>query len=71
VHRAAAKQYAPGSRLADAVRGLPDVVHPVIRTHPVTGRRAIYVRAGECVGIADADSRPLISWTENNGRMIK
>jgi taurine dioxygenase len=51
VHRAGAKQYAPGSQLADAVKDLPDVIHPVIRTHPVTGRRAIYVRAGECVGV--------------------
>ena len=63
VHRAGAKQYTPGSRLADAVKDLPDVVHPVIRTHPVTGRRAIYVRAGECVGIVglpDAEALPLI-----------
>ena len=51
IHRAGAKQYAPGSTLAAAVRDLPDVIHPVIRTHPVTGRKAIYVRAGECVGI--------------------
>jgi taurine dioxygenase len=63
MHRAGAKQYAPGSQLADAVKDLPDVIHPVIRTHPVTGRRAIYVRAGECVGIvgmADQDALPLI-----------
>jgi taurine dioxygenase len=63
VHRAGAKQYAPGSRLADAVKDLPDVIHPVIRTHPVTGRRAIYVRAGECVGVVgmpDEDALPLI-----------
>jgi taurine dioxygenase len=63
VHRAGAKTYAPGSKLADAVKGLPDVEHPVIRTHPVTGRKAIYVREGECVGIrgmADAESLPLI-----------
>jgi taurine dioxygenase len=51
IHRAGAKQYAPGSPLAAAVRNLPDVIHPVIRTHPITGRHAIYVRAGECVGI--------------------
>jgi len=29
----------------------PDVAHPVVRTHPVTRRKAIYVTAGECVGI--------------------
>jgi taurine dioxygenase len=63
IHRAGAKQYAPGSQLADAVKDLPDVIHPVIRTHPVTGRRAIYVRDGECVGIVgmpDAEARVLI-----------
>lgn len=51
IHRAGAKEYAPGSTLAAAVQDLPDVTHPVIRTHPQTGRKAIYVRAGECVGI--------------------
>jgi taurine dioxygenase len=51
IHRAGAKQYAPDSTLAAAVRDLPDVIHPVIRTHPITGRHAIYVRTGECVGI--------------------
>jgi taurine dioxygenase len=62
-HRAGAKQYAPGSTLADAVKALPDVIHPVIRTHPVTGRKAIYVRAGECVsivGMPDEEALPLI-----------
>lgn len=63
IHRAGAKQYAPGSGLAQAVKALPDVVHPVVRTHPVTGRKALYVRAGECVGIVDmpdAEALPLI-----------
>jgi taurine dioxygenase len=63
IHRAGAKKYAPGSKLADAVKGMPDVEHPVIRTHPATGRKAIYVREGECVGIvgmAETESLPLI-----------
>ena len=63
IHRAGAKKYAPGSKLADLVKDMPDVEHPVIRTHPVTGRKAIYVREGECVGICgmrESESLPLI-----------
>ena len=41
----------------------PDVVHPIARTHPVSGAKALYVREGECVGIEglpDAEALPLI-----------
>lgn len=27
------------------------VVHPVVRVHPITGRKSIYVSEGECIGI--------------------
>lgn len=48
-----------------AARGneLADVVHPVVRTHPITRRKSIYVREGECVGIVgmpDDEALPLI-----------
>jgi taurine dioxygenase len=50
--------------LSEAERAaLPPVDHPVIRRHPVTGRKCIYVVAGECTGItgmSDADAEPLL-----------
>jgi taurine dioxygenase len=30
----------------------PDIAHPIVRTHPYTGRKALYVTAGECIGVA-------------------
>jgi taurine dioxygenase len=29
----------------------PDVAHPIVRTHPWTRRRSLYVTAGECIAI--------------------
>ena len=41
----------------------PDVLHPIARTHPITGRKSIFVTADECTGIEgleDSEARPLI-----------
>ncbi len=29
----------------------PDIAHPIVRIHPFTGKKALYVTAGECIGI--------------------
>jgi len=37
---------------AEQLAETPDIAHPIVRTHPYTGRKSLYVTAGECVGIA-------------------
>ena len=54
----------PRPKLTAAQRAeTPDIAHPIVRTHPYTGTKALYVTAGECVGIVgmpDDEALPLI-----------
>jgi len=56
----ATHRYSARRRVADSPRPkltqgqieeTPDIAHPIVRTHPYTGRKSLYVTAGECVGI--------------------
>ncbi|HWB50077.1 MAG TPA: TauD/TfdA family dioxygenase [Stellaceae bacterium] len=55
IHRYSARRRianSPRPKLTQAqLDETPDVAHPLVRTHPFTGRKALYVTAGECVGI--------------------
>ena len=55
IHRYAARRRvadSPRPKLTQAqVDETPDIAHPIVRTHPYTGWKALYVTAGECVGI--------------------
>ena len=58
--RKAIHRYSARRRVADSPRPklsaeqlaeTPDIAHPMVRTHPYTGRKSLYVTAGECIGI--------------------
>jgi len=53
-------RYSARRRVADSPRPkltpqqlaeTPDIAHPIVRTHPYTGRKSLYITAGECIGI--------------------
>lgn len=47
-----------------AVRADPEAVHPVVRVHPVTGRKCLYVSEGytaSILGLPETESRDLIA----------
>lgn len=48
---------------AERRAALPDVVHPMVRTHPMSGRRCIFANEGFTIGIVgmtESESRPLL-----------
>jgi taurine dioxygenase len=62
-------RYSARRRVADSPRPkltreqldeTPDVAHPIVRTHPYTGRKSLYVTAGECVGIENMPDQEAI-----------
>jgi len=54
-----------GPEVANEFRRLnPPVVHPAVRLHPESGRKALYVnqRVRNFVGLSEAESRPLVKF---------
>lgn len=58
--RKAIHRYSERMRVADSPRPkltaaqlaeTPDIAHPIVRTHPFTARKSLYVTKGECIGI--------------------
>ncbi len=65
IHQVAGRRARTGTGQHDQAqrREQPAVVHPVVRTHPRTGRKCLYVIKGECEGIegmARDEALPLI-----------
>jgi taurine dioxygenase len=63
VHRYSSRrrvENSPRPKLTAAqIAETPDVAHPIVRTHPFTGRKAIYITAGECIGIVSENGQSI------------
>jgi alpha-ketoglutarate-dependent taurine dioxygenase len=71
--RRAIHRYSERMRIADSPRPkltakqleeTPDIAHPIVRVHPFTGQKSLYVTKGECIsieGVPDDEGRAVIA----------
>jgi taurine dioxygenase len=66
VHQVAGRRARTGTGQQDQAlrREQPEVVHPVVRTHPRTGRKCLYVSKGECQAIEGVGSDQALALIE-------
>lgn len=57
VHQVAGRRASTGTGLKDRAQeqAQPEAIHPLVRTHPVTGRRYLFATQGECSGVIGMD----------------
>ncbi len=73
VHRFSAKERGvkkPVAVTRAQVEENPDARHPVARPHPKTGRKALYVRKGECIGIDGMEEGDALALIERLSDLI-
>ena len=73
IHRFSAKERGVTKPVAvtdEQMERNPDVHHPIVRPHPRTGRRALYLRKGECIGIKGMDDAEALALIERLSDLI-
>ena len=73
IHRFSAKERGvtkPVAVTSEQMERNPDVHHPIARPHPKTGRKALYLRKGECIGIKGMDDAEALALIERLSDLI-